>query len=389
VARPNSANRGVTAWAVCLLALWPAVPSQAVAQQGVPDIDQLEKQLETQVAKQKGQSAQHPEQKQTAPAAASSPEKSESSADVQMKWQAAEPYTGPLKMIPPAGGRPSFMMGDPTDDAIRKSEHPAHSVQLRPFLLAQRAVTRGQFQRFVDATGYETDAERAASAGAGCATMDLKSSTKIRGPGHSWRDPGFKQSDDHPVVCVSWSDAQAYIRWVNAQTHGHFRLPTEAEWEYAARAGAPLEAQLGWSRPGADLTEEDLCRYENTGDQTLRLEQAKLTPRGTAVRHRWVRCTDGYVYTAPVAKYEMNAFGLHDMNGNVSAWVEDCWHEDYTGAPADGSAWQSKGANPCQWHVVRGSNWASWPREVRISHRQSAVDVNRADTLGFRLAMTP
>ena len=389
MATTSDAKRGVEPLAVCLLALLLGSPLRSMAQQGVPDIDQLEKQLETQMAKQKGQAAQHAEPKQTAPPAPSKPEKSAPAAATEMKWQAAEVYTGPLKMIPPAGARLSFMMGDPTDDAIRKSEHPAHAVQLRSFLLAQRSVTRGQFQRFVVATGYKTEAERATRGAAGCATTDLQSGNRARGPGRSWREPGFKQSDDHPVVCVSWNDAQAYIRWVNTQTGEHFRLPTEVEWEYAARAGAPPEAQLGWSKARTELTEEELCRYENTGDQSLRLEQMKSTARGTAIGHHWVRCEDGYAYTAPVAKLEMNGFALHDMNGNVSAWVEDCWHADFNGAPADGSAWQSKGADACEYRVVRGSNWASWPRELRISHRHAALGLSRADTLGFRLAMTP
>jgi formylglycine-generating enzyme required for sulfatase activity len=390
VTETNVANRGVLPWAVCLWALLLALPARSQAPQGAPDIDQLEKQLETETAKQKGQTPPRPEQKQPAPAPSPPAAKSGAPAGAApLKWEAAEPYTGPLKLLPMGGARPSFTMGDPTADAIRKSEHPAHAVQLQPFLLGQRAITRGQFQRFVDATGYKTEAERPEPAGGGCVTTDFKMGTRMRGPGHNWRDPGFKQSDDHPVVCVSWTDAQAYIRWVNMETHGRFRLPTEAEWEYAARAGAPAEAELGWSKPGSDLTEDEFCRYGNTGDQTLRLEEARLAGRGAAFHHHWVRCTDGYVYTAPVAKFEMNAFLLHDMNGNVSVWVEDCWHEDFTGAPTDGSAWQSKDAKPCEHRVVRGSSWASLPRELRISHRQQGLMVARADTLGFRLAMTP
>ncbi len=140
----------------------------------------------------------------------------------------------------------------------------------------------------------------------------------------SWRAPGFEQADRHPAVCVSWRDAQAYVAWLSAETGERYRLPSEAEWERAARAGT--ETQRYWGDGEADQ-----CAYENgrTGG-----------PGG--------RCEDGMTYTAPVGSYAANGFGLFDLLGNVREWVEDCWHDDYAGAPDDGGADDGRGLrSPC------------------------------------------
>ncbi len=134
----------------------------------------------------------------------------------------------------------------------------------------------------------------------------------------AWRDQGW-QSDDRPVVCVNWEDAQAYVQWLREETGHPYRLPTESEWEYAIRAGT--KTRFYW-----DYRAPDLCTYANSGD-----------------------CDDGWERTAPVGSFRGNGFWLHDMAGNVSEWAEDCWHENYDGAPRDGSAWTRGGDcwSPC------------------------------------------
>src|SRR5690606_12976351 len=138
----------------------------------------------------------------------------------------------------------------------------------------------------------------------------------------SWKDAGFPQTDTHPAVCVSWNDIQAYVAWLTKKTGHTYRLPTEAEWEYAARAGNPN------ARYGSGKTAE-LCRALNGGD-------ADFTAMYPAARDSHRDCSDGYVYTAPVGRFEPNAWGLYDIYGNVWEWVQDCMHDNaYTGAPSD------------------------------------------------------
>ena len=271
--------------------------------------------------------------------------------------------TAPAMHSIPAG---SYLMGDAVGDG-EASERPTHRVRLKAFQLGQYEVTRTEFGRFVAATGYRTDAER--DKAPGCSTVDLASGRWALHAGYSWRDPGFEQSDAHPVVCVSWNDAQAYIAWLNRQTHRHYRLPSEAEWEYAARAGST--AKYPW---GADPNAG--CTYANGQDQT---------PLPGAAWH-WqqpMQCRDGYFYTAPVGSYRSNGFDLHDTTGNVSEWVEDCYHPNYDGAPADGSVWRSV---DCAQRVARGGSWSNGPAHLRVSGRGRLMPTERYVDIGFRLA---
>ena len=228
---------------------------------------------------------------------------------------------------------------------------PVHSVTVPAFRLGKYEVTVGQFRRFVEASGYRTDAERNAGSAAGCYTYTDYNLEWT--PGHSWRSPGYAIDDNQPVVCVSWNDAQAYVEWLSAETGGHYRLPTEAEWEYAARAGSTTE--YSWGNDIASNWEN--CVY--------------------------YVCGDSYEYTAPVGSFPANAWGLHDMHGNVWEWVQDCWNDSYQGAPTDGSAWES---GDCGRRVLRGGSWYNTARHLRSANRSGIDRADRDFNLGFRLA---
>ena len=270
----------------------------------------------------------------------------------------ARQYVGEMVDIP-AG---SFRMGDMSGEG-GDSEKPVHSVTVPAFKLGKHEVTVGQFQRFVEATGYRTDAERNADGNAGCRTYTGDGWDWTAGA--SWRNPGFSVGDDHPVVCISWNDVEAYVEWLSTETGERYRLPTEAEWEYAARAGSSTKYHFGNS-------ESQLCRYANHADTSTDFSWRNET------------CSDGVgMRTAVVGRYEQNRFGLHDMHGNVWEWVQDCWNGSYVGAPADGRGWTS---GDCSLRVVRGGSWYHYSRYLRSAYRGGDDRSHRYVNIGFRLA---
>jgi formylglycine-generating enzyme required for sulfatase activity len=271
----------------------------------------------------------------------------------------------PEMVVIPAG---SFVMGvapgeeerEGLPDLFKGHSVPQHGVNVRSFMLGKYEVTVGEFARFVNETGHRTDG--------GCtvwngAKWDIDQS-------RNWRNPGFGQGDRHPVACVSWDDAKAYTVWLSRKTGKGYRLATEAEWEYAARSGTSTARY--W---GNDANQG--CGYANIADQTARSRVKGMT-WGTT-------CGDGHAYTAPVGSFRMNGFGLHDMIGNVWEWTEDCWNENYAGAPTDGSSWQT---GTCQRRVLRGGSWGGNPRSARSARRGRITTVFRFDLLGFRVART-
>ncbi len=246
----------------------------------------------------------------------------------------------PEMVVIPAG---TFRMGCQAGrDACPDDELPAHEVEVGSFALSKHEVTRGQFAAFVAATGYDTPG--------GCVGW---------GSG-SWRDQDG-QNDDHPVVCVNWDDAQAYVRWLSRETRKRYRLASESEWEYAARAGTTTPWYWG-------ARAEDRCGYANGHDSDD-------------------GCDDGWARTAPVGSFRANGFGLHDMAGNVREWVEDCSHYDYDGAPRDGSSWTRGG--DCGRREVRGGSWDHLPGSLRSAARFRIDAEFRFTTFGFRVARTP
>ena len=178
----------------------------------------------------------------------------------------------------------------------------------------------------------------------------------------------FQQKGNEPVICVSWGDATDYADWLSDKTGKHYRLPTEAEFEYASRAGK----KTVW--PWGDGNAESPCKFANTIDQSGH----RKYPINEAAK-----CDDGFVATAPVGSFPANAFGLKDMTGNVWEWVEDCYHDSYKGAPKDGSAWQN---DDCKERVARGGAWLENVWDNRIARRYNVEHTGRENILGFRLA---
>jgi len=248
---------------------------------------------------------------------------------------------GPKMVWIPKG---SFNMGsDKGDD----DEKPVHKVTINyDYAIGQYEVTRGQFRQFVNATQYQTEAER----GDGCWGW-IGTDWKQR-PDFNWRNAGFVQTDQHPVLCVSWNDAKAYAQWLAEQTGKPYRLPSEAEWEYACRAGTTTAYSFG---DDANQLGNYAWYGENSGSQTH-----------------------------PVGEKKSNAFGLYDMHGNVWEWLEDVWHENYQGAPVDGSAWMSGRTSDA--HPLRGGSWGGDDAWLRCAFRSWGNATNWINDGGLRLS---
>ncbi len=263
----------------------------------------------------------------------------------------------PEMVVIPAG---TFTMGSPEDEAGRfKNEGPQHRVTIGlPFAIAANLVTRGEWRRFVRATGRK-DVEACRIYDVSFADHDL-----VRVYGKNWRRPHFAQDDRHPVVCVTWDDARAYAEWLNGQVGGSasYRLPTEAEWEYAARAGTTTAFYWGLEMSRAQA---------NYGP-----EQLPFAPVASGA--------DLWKYTSPAGAFPANPWGLYDMAGNVWQFTEDCWHETYVGAPADGSA---RADGNCDERVVRGGSWFKPPMGERSAKRGQGkvADLKGNHEIGFRL----
>lgn len=269
------------------------------------------------------------------------------------------------EMVVVAAGR--FTMGAAPGEEERErltapfAGHAAPQVELAvPSLsLGRFEVTRGEFAAFVAETGYWV--------AAGCFVFDRKGEF-VRDETRDWRDPGFEQTDRHPVVCVGWADAAAYAAWLARKTGKPYRLPGEGEWEYAARAGTRAARPWGDDPAGA-------CAHANVWDRAAASAgRAPMTPH---------RCADGFVHTAPVGSLSANAFGLHDMIGNVEEWTADCWIASLAGMPANGSA--RTGGN-CARRVVRGGAWSNPADVVRSAVRGRSPADQRVAYRGFRVA---
>jgi formylglycine-generating enzyme required for sulfatase activity len=231
---------------------------------------------------------------------------------------------GPEMVVVPAG---SFRMGDVQDTGGYKYELPVRIVKIqKPFAVGRFEVTFEEYDQFAKAANRQL-------------------------PG----DEGWGRGR-RPVINVSWQDAAAYAEWLSGQTGKRYRLPTEAEWEYAARGGK--ETAYWW---GKDLV-KGMANCKGCGSQWDNRQ------------------------TAPVGSFKPNPFGLYDTAGNVEEWVEDCWHDNYNGAPVDGSAWKQEGGGSCGQRVIRGGYWGHVPVGLRASGRSWFDAGKRYDAIGFRLA---
>lgn len=271
----------------------------------------------------------------------------------------------PAVVILPAG---NFMMGSPDNENGRaNNEGPLHRVGfVRGFAIGQRELTVGEFRLFINDTGYQTDAERFGNS----SVYDEQSGRLTRRNRIDWSNDylGGRAGDDMPVIHVSWNDARAYANWLSQQTSRTYRLPSEAEFEYATRAGNQGLYWWGNSTPSTVVT-------NTTGDGDV-----------SSSRRRWTVAfddyRDGYWGPAPTATFAVNPFGLYDINGNVSEWVEDCWHDTYVRAPGDGTAWVNPG---CDRRVVRGGSWSSSPDQMRSAFRLAASPDTRGSRVGIRI----
>jgi formylglycine-generating enzyme required for sulfatase activity len=271
----------------------------------------------------------------------------------------------PEVVVVPAG---SFMMGTPRAVPARgadAAEGDAVVVDIaRPFGLGRHEVTRGEYARFIEDSGHEPQA--------GCRVWDPAISRFSEDGRRGFADIATPASptDDLPASCVSFADAQAYVQWLSSKTGARYRLPSEAEWEYAARAGSRT------LRPWGDDAGVG-CDFANTYDLVA------------AARYRlgWPEapCRDGYADLAPVGQFTANAFGLQDMIGNVREWVQDCATASYVGRPRDGRAWEWIGG--CGERVQRGGSWLTPPDESRSAWRTSAPVAEHASDTGFRVAL--
>ncbi len=278
------------------------------------------------------------------------------SAQEKQKPAPAGPLEG-LKFVAVPEG--CFEMGDTFGEG-EKQELPVHTVCLPGFSLSATPLTVAHFRRFADSTGYRTEAEK----GDGCTFFNSQGWGRVAGL--SWRNPGFPQEDNHPAVCLSWNDSQAYLKWLNKETGQNYRLPTEAEWEYAARSGGKKERYAGFDDA------KELWRYANFCD---------------------VRCNaawkdgsqdDRHSFTAPVGSYRPNGLGLFDMTGNAWQWTGD-FHSStyYAESPKNNPQGPATGTG----RVIRGGSWNRNYLGIRAAARLIHDPTERGSGLGFRLAV--
>jgi formylglycine-generating enzyme required for sulfatase activity len=244
-------------------------------------------------------------------------------------------------IVVPSG---AFTMGSPENEAGRQEvEGPQHTVLIAaPFAVAKFPVTVEEFAAFTASIGHNP--------GTSCQIWDGDAWNESGG---SFSDPGFAQAGDHPAVCVGWEDARAYAGWLSRMTGETYRLLTEAEWEYAARAGTVTAYWWG----------------------------GVASPAHANYNHRADGCR-----TVPVASFEPNPWGLYQMPGNVWEWVEDAWAPDYTAASNCGAA--HRASHGREMRVLRGGSWLNGPNGVRSARRHAARPDFRRGDIGFRLAKT-
>lgn len=271
----------------------------------------------------------------------------------------------PTMLVVPTG---SFMMGAPDGEVGRTdAEMPQHQVTLgKGFALSQSDVTVGQFREFVRASGYKPDSVTKG----GASVYDERTGVMRDVSSATWQDDyaGHSAADNLPVVNVSWNDANAYVHWLSQRTGKNYRLPSEAEFEYALRGGSTTRYWWGSGTPKN--------KVENLTGSLDR------SPSGRRWTHAFQGYGDGYWGPAPVMSFAPNAFGLYDMDGNVSEWMADCWHDNYVRAPVDGSAWINPG---CSTRVIRGGSWGSSPQQANSAYRQGADASIRSGRVGFRI----
>lgn len=266
----------------------------------------------------------------------------------------------------PAG---KFTMGSPAGEKDRLDHENQHEVEItRDLYLGTHEVTIGQFRKFATDEGYRTDAETDGQGGFGY--NEATGSFEGRKPQYTWQNTGWNVTDDHPVVNVSWNDAKAFCAWLSRKEQKTWRLPTEAEWEYACRAGSKTAFQNGDDPEG-------LAQAGNVADGTAKAKLPNL---------KAILAKDGYVFTAPVGKFQKNRFGLYDMHGNVWEWCED-WYDP--GRYPEGSPRDPTGPSTGSSRAFRGGSWDRTAARCRSAARGGNAPTFRNFILGFRVVSVP
>ncbi|GFE89028.1 formylglycine-generating enzyme family protein [Steroidobacter agaridevorans] len=256
------------------------------------------------------------------------------------------PLCPPMATVP-AG---TFQMGKTVNRGYGEIDGPTHTVTFeQPFKVAKHEVTLGEFRSFTRATGYVSERK--------CNVYKEGTNWYID-PERNWANPGFAQPENHPVVCVSWKDAQAYIDWLNGKTGRNYRLPSEAEWEYIAST-ATLSGARAVTHDNANIGKVECCGGKVQG------------------KDKWMQ-------TAPIGSFPPDNYGLHDMRGNVWEWQRDCYHDNYNGAPVDGDARES--CPTTGYHVVRGGSYGDAGEFLEQRFRLRGPADQGFFTVGFRLA---
>ncbi len=251
-----------------------------------------------------------------------------------------------------------FNMGDVFSD-VPSNEKPVHEVCVDDFYMGKYEVTVGEFTEFAKATEYRTEAEWQD----GCHVWAGKG--EIKEKQFDWQNTNFQQTDNDPVVCISWNDTYEYFQWLNKKTGRNFRLPTEAEWEYAARSGGQ-EYKFSWGN-GAPT--------ENIADDTAFKELLGKTGD--------LGYNDGYALTSPVGSFKPNELGLYDMSGNVSEWIADWFDEEYYSKSTKNNP---KGPDQGGCRVIRGVTWNPLVKLAKTTTRFCSIPGGRGTWMGFRLA---
>jgi formylglycine-generating enzyme required for sulfatase activity len=262
----------------------------------------------------------------------------------------------PEMVVIPAG---TFVLGSPTSESSRADdEGPQTNITFaRPFAVSKFEVTVEQFTAFMDNTEHLIE-ER-------CYTVEQNTfEYKAR---RSFRNPGFPQTGTHPATCVEWVDAKAYAAWLSKRTGKPYRLLSEAEWEYAARGGSQAAYHFGDERDG-------ICQFANGAD---------FSGKEAVPSMLITECRDDHAFNAPVGSFPPNVFGLYDMLGNVTEWVEDCYLNSYKGLPADGAPRTTSSDGICL-HITRGGSWNDYYGSLRVAKR--STNTTRQWDYGIRVA---
>ncbi len=263
----------------------------------------------------------------------------------------------------------AFPHYDPKRIETLDDEYPAHKVRItKPFYMGAHEVSIEQFKKYIERSGHKTDAESDGTGGWGYnAKSNAFEGRKLE---YSWRSPGFAQQDSHPVVDVTWFDAVRLCDWLSKTEGRKYRLPTEAEWEYACRAGSTTRFNNG----------DDPDELTKSG-AIYDVDTSKVFPEWTPFA---TKSSDKHQFTAPIGKFKPNAWGLYDMHGNVWEWCSD-WHDEkyYANSPAE----DPQGPDDGEVKIRRGGSWHTWPFYCRSSFRNWNSRTTRYVLVGIRVVM--